>query len=50
MGNDLPHPSATSREVAELAPNARLIEAWKAPELAEQTGNAVTDFLRSHTP
>ena len=49
MGNDLPHPSATSREIVELAPNARLIERWKESELVEQTGHAVTEFLRSHT-
>jgi pimeloyl-ACP methyl ester carboxylesterase len=50
MGNDIYHPTATSREIAELAPNARLIERWKDPELVSNTVNSVRDFLRVNTP
>lgn len=32
LGSDLYHPESTSREMAELAPNAQLIERWKEPE------------------
>lgn len=50
MGNDVYHPQSTSREVAELAPNAVLVEEWKGDELAEQTKNTVLEFLQAHTP
>lgn len=50
MGDDLYHPQSTSREIANLAPNARLIESWKAPEVVNQTIETVVDFLKSNTP
>ena len=50
MGNDVYHPSATSREIVELASNARLIEHWKSPELIAQTVTRVREFLVAHTP
>ena len=50
MGNDLYHPSVTSREIAKLAPDARLVERWKEPELVPETIATVVDFLREHTP
>jgi pimeloyl-ACP methyl ester carboxylesterase len=50
MGNDLYHPSVTSREIAELAPNAELIERWKEPEVVESTIARVRSFLEQHTP
>ena len=49
MGSDVYHPTATSREIAELAPNATLIENWKDPE-ADNTVNIVIDFLKANTP
>jgi len=50
MGNDLYHPEETSREIASLAPRARLIEAWKQPEAVEAAVSSVREFLRAHTP
>jgi len=50
MGNDLYHPSEVSREIVKLAPDARLVEQWKEPEVVEKTVTTVIDFLREHTP
>jgi len=50
MGKDLYHPESVSREVAELAPDAVLVERWREPEVVGQTVATVIDFLRSHTP
>lgn len=50
MGNDLYHPQVTSREIAELAPNARLVESWKEPEVIDKTIATVIDFLKANTP
>tara|TARA_Y100000768_G_scaffold40974_1_gene26864 strand:- start:1601 stop:2317 length:717 start_codon:yes stop_codon:yes gene_type:complete len=49
MGDDLYHPQSISRKIAELAPNATLIEKWKSPELLENTNKAVIDFLKHHS-
>ena len=48
MGGDVYHPESTSREVAELAPNAVLVEEWKGDELADQTQTRVLEFLQAH--
>lgn len=50
MGNDLYHPQPVSRELAELAPNATLVEQWKEPEVVEQTVATVIEFLKRNTP
>jgi pimeloyl-ACP methyl ester carboxylesterase len=50
MGNDLYHPSATSREIVELAPDARLVERWKDEDVVEKTVATVVAFLKEHTP
>ena len=50
LGNDLYHPQETSREVAELAPNATLIENWKESEHHPAAKKAVESFLAEHTP
>lgn len=50
MGNDLYHPSETSREIAELAPHAELVERWKEPDVVDATVERVIGFLRQHTP
>ena len=50
LGNDRYHPSVTSREIVELAPNAELVEHWKEPEVVEQTVERVRSFLALHTP
>ena len=49
MGDDAYHPQATSREIAELAPNATLVEQWKAPE-RDGTVGKVIEFLKANTP
>ena len=49
MGTDPYHPESISREIADLAPNARLVERWKDPE-ADGTVAAVLAFLEAHTP
>lgn len=48
MGNDLYHPASTSREIAQLAPNAELVETWKEPEHVNATVERVTRFFRRH--
>jgi pimeloyl-ACP methyl ester carboxylesterase len=50
MGNDVYHPSGTSREIVELAPDAALIERWKEPETTPAAVERVRAFLRAHTP
>ena len=49
MGDDAFHPESISREIAELAPNARLVERWKNPE-TDGTEETVRAFLKEHTP
>jgi pimeloyl-ACP methyl ester carboxylesterase len=50
QGNDIYHPSATSKEIVELAPRAELVERWKDPEIVPETVARVRAFLREHTP
>jgi pimeloyl-ACP methyl ester carboxylesterase len=50
MGNDVYHPSETSREIAALAPRAELIERWKDPEVVAETVKRVRAFLLANTP
>jgi pimeloyl-ACP methyl ester carboxylesterase len=50
QGNDIYHPSATSKEIVEIAPRAQLIERWKDPEIVPETVAKVRAFLREHTP
>jgi pimeloyl-ACP methyl ester carboxylesterase len=49
LGNDLHHPASTSRDIADLAPNATLIEKWKEPEHHAAAKQAVERFLAEHT-
>lgn len=49
MGNDLYHPEAISREVAELAPDAELIEDWKQGAGVEAGIERVRAFLDAHS-
>ncbi len=49
-GSDDYHPTATSKEIAELAPNAELVENWKTPDTIAGTVKRVREFLASHTP
>ena len=48
MGNDLYHPSETSREIVALAPHAELVERWKDPEVVAATVERVRAFLLEH--
>ncbi len=50
MGNDLYHPQETSREIAELAPKAELVERWKEPDIVSETAKRVVEFMQRHTP
>lgn len=49
-GADLYHPAVTSREIAELAPNATFIEHWKEGDDQASARSAVRAFLEQHTP
>ena len=49
-GNDDYHPKETSKEIAALAPNAELVENWKASDVIGATVERVREFLQSHTP
>ena len=49
MGSDPYHPESTSREIADLAPNAQLVEQWKNAD-ADGTVETVVRFLKAHTP
>ncbi len=50
MGNDRYHPESVSRRVADLAPNATLIENWKDPADQPAAKQAIETFLAAHTP
>jgi pimeloyl-ACP methyl ester carboxylesterase len=50
MGNDLYHPESTSREIAELAPDATLVEDWKQGVALERFDATVLAFLNAHVP
>jgi pimeloyl-ACP methyl ester carboxylesterase len=49
-GDDLLHPASISRDVAELAPNAELIDSWKTEEDAVAAQVRVAAFLARHDP
>lgn len=50
MGDDLYHPEVVSREIAELAPKAELVERWKDEGIVGETVTRVRAFLAAHTP
>ena len=49
-GNDLYHPASTSREVAEIAPNAELVRSWKSGRDVAAAKTQVASFLARHGP
>lgn len=49
MGEDVYHPEITSRRVAELAPNATLIERWKEGAAAVAASAAIDAFLAARS-
>lgn len=48
MGSDMFHPEVTSREIAELAPHATLVERWQEPDVIAGTEQTVLEFLKAH--
>ena len=50
MGNDLYHPEATSRLIAERAPNVTFVESWKEGDALAAFTPIVKAFLAEHTP
>ncbi len=50
LGDDLYHPESSSRRLAELAPNATLVQNWKAPEYHAAAMAQMELFLARHTP
>jgi pimeloyl-ACP methyl ester carboxylesterase len=49
-GHDEFHPPAVAEEIAETAPDAKLVPEWAGVERYESTGKLVRDFLVDHTP
>jgi pimeloyl-ACP methyl ester carboxylesterase len=49
-GVDRYHPTATGREIAALARDARLVDPWKDPQHVGGATTAVREFLKTHTP
>ncbi|MEJ2867291.1 alpha/beta hydrolase [Actinomycetospora sp. OC33-EN08] len=49
-GGDEPHPASASAMLAEVAPQATLVERWKAPEYNEAARESIASFLEVHTP
>jgi hypothetical protein len=47
---DIPHPAATSDELARLLPGVEVMHQWRGPEFMEQQRSRVTAFLDLHTP
>ena len=48
MGKDLYHPEQSSRKLAELAPNARLVEHWKEAPHSDSAKSEIKKFLAEH--
>ncbi|MCD2191455.1 alpha/beta fold hydrolase [Actinomycetospora soli] len=49
-GGDEPHPASASSMLAEVAPQATLVERWKAPEYNDAARESIRSFLEVHTP
>ncbi len=49
-GTDIPHPAATSAELAALLPGVEVLTEWRGPQHLAAQEAAVVDFLRRHTP
>lgn len=50
MGNDLYHPQATSRRIAELAQDVTFVDTWKEGDALAAFDGIARDFLARHTP
>jgi hypothetical protein len=49
-GTDIPHPVATSTELAALLPGVEVLEHWRGPEHLAEQESRVAAFLIRHTP
>lgn len=49
-GTDIPHPAATSAELAELLPGVEVLTDWRGPAHLPQQEAGVLAFLKRHTP
>ncbi len=49
-GTDIPHPAATSDELARLLPGVEVVHQWRGPEHMDDQRQRVTAFLDRHTP
>ena len=49
-GTDIPHPAATSDELARLLPGVEVVRQWRGPAFMEEQRKRVTAFLDRHTP
>ena len=49
-GTDIPHPAATSTELAALLPGVEVLTDWRGPERLGQQEARVVEFLQRHTP
>jgi hypothetical protein len=49
-GTDIPHPAATSAELAALLPGVEVLTDWRGPQHLDQQEARVVAFLRRHTP
>ncbi len=49
-GTDIPHPAATSAELAALLPGVEVLTEWRGPAHLELQRSRVVDFLRRMTP
>jgi pimeloyl-ACP methyl ester carboxylesterase len=48
-GTDVPHPAATSAELAALLPGVEVLTNWRGPDYLDQQRDHVVDFLRRRT-
>jgi pimeloyl-ACP methyl ester carboxylesterase len=49
-GSDVPHPAATSAELAALLPDVTVLTDWRGPQHLAAQEAAVVAFLKAHTP
>ncbi|MFC7476385.1 alpha/beta fold hydrolase [Dankookia sp. GCM10030260] len=49
-GTDIPHPAATSTELAALLPGVDVLAEWRGPQHLDRQRGRVVDFLRRMTP
>ena len=49
-GTDIPHPAATSAELAALLPGVEVLTDWRGPDHLDQQQARVSAFLKRHTP